>query len=159
MRHTLFLALLPLSLAACGASTSEQENSVLAAENAAGLDGDTVELPGGEGEVGSGAMADPATIAAAETTDDWIGEWRGVEGTMLTIARGDVPGRYRLTMQYTLDDRGSFDGLATEQGIAFARPDGDHVLRSSDGDATGLKWLAGKRDCLTVKQGEGYCRD
>jgi hypothetical protein len=155
MRRALFLALLPLSLSACGASTSEQENSVLAAENAAGLDGETVELPGGEGE----AAADPATIAAAETTDDWIGEWRGVEGTTLTIARGEAPGRYRLTMQYTLDDRGSFDGLATEQGIAFARPDGDHVLRASDGDATGLKWLAGKRDCLTVRQGEGYCRD
>ncbi|WP_448502354.1 hypothetical protein [Sphingomonas sp.] len=155
MRHTLFLALLPLSLAACGTSTNEQEKSVLAAENAAGLDGETVELPGGEGE----AMADPAAIAAAETTDDWIGEWRGVEGTMLTIVRGETPGRYRLTMQYTLDDRGSFDGLATEQGIAFSRPDGDHVLRASDGDATGLKWLAGKRDCLTVQQGEGYCRD
>ena len=29
----------------------------------------------------------------------------------------------------------------------------------TDGDATGLKYLAGKKDCLTVEPGEGYCRD
>jgi hypothetical protein len=28
----------------------------------------------------------------------------------------------------------------------------------TNGDATGLKYLAGKTDCLTVKSGEGYCR-
>lgn len=155
MRMANLLLPLPLLLCACGAADTATENSVLAAENAAGLDGEMVELPGGEGAT----PADPGMIAAAQTTDGWIGEWRGVEGTMLTIAQGDAPGRYRLTMQYTLDDRGTFDGLATEQGIAFTRPDGDQLLRASDGDATGLKWLAGKRDCLTVKQGEGYCRD
>ena len=28
-----------------------------------------------------------------------------------------------------------------------------------NGDAAGLKYLAGKQDCLVVKPGEGYCRD
>ncbi|WP_204325615.1 hypothetical protein, partial [Stenotrophomonas maltophilia] len=60
---------------------------------------------------------------------------------------------------YTLDDKGSFEGKGTREGIAFERPDGKQVLKASDGDATGLKYLAGKKDCLTVKTGEGYCRD
>jgi hypothetical protein len=91
--------------------------------------------------------------------DGWVGEWRGVEGTMLSIAFTKTPGRYRLTMQYTLDDKGVFDGTATGDAIAFTRPDGPQVLRRGDGAATGLKWLADKKDCLVVKPGEGYCRD
>jgi hypothetical protein len=55
--------------------------------------------------------------------------------------------------------KGEFDGVATEKGIAFNRPDGAKELVASDGDATGLKYLAGKKDCLTVTTGEGYCRD
>ena len=98
-------------------------------------------------------------VAAPTDRDAWVGKWTGVEGTMLTIAKGDGPGRYKLDMQYTLDDKGSFEGTGTDEGIAFRRPDGAQVLRATDGDATGLKYLAGKKDCLTVKTGEGYCRD
>ena len=54
---------------------------------------------------------------------------------------------------------GAKQGVGTSAGIAFTRPDGKQLLRASDGDATGLKWLAGKKDCLKVKDGEGYCRD
>jgi hypothetical protein len=102
----------------------------------------------------------PAATDAA-TADAWIGRWRGVEGLFLNIAadpeRG--AGHYTLAMQYTLDDKGSFDGVAEGDTIRFTRPDGAHTVRATNGDATGLKWLAGKKDCLTVKVGEGYCRD
>ncbi|MCC2977490.1 hypothetical protein LK533_12490 [Sphingomonas sp. PL-96] len=102
----------------------------------------------------------PAATSAA-TADAWIGRWRGVEGLFLDIAadpeRG--PRHYTVAMQYTLDDKGSFDGVAEGDTIRFTRPDGAHTLRATDGDATGLKWLAGKKDCLTVSLGEGYCRD
>ncbi len=96
-------------------------------------------------------------------TDKWVGKWMGVEGLHLTIAKDDSIGRghYLLTMQYGLDadDSGTFKGEATEEGITFTRPDGPQLLRAGDGEATGLKWLADKKDCLIVDTGEGYCRD
>ena len=109
----------------------------------------------------------PASVQATlvpETppTDKWVGKWVGVEGLHLTIAKDDSIGRghYLLTMQYGLDadDAGTFKGEAAEDGIAFTRPDGPQLLRAGDGAATGLKWLADKKDCLIVATGEGYCR-
>lgn len=109
----------------------------------------------------------PASVQATlvpETppTDKWVAKWVGVEGLHLTIAKDDSIGRghYLLTMQYGLDadDAGTFKGEATEDGIAFIRPDGPQLLRAGDGAATGLKWLADKKDCLIVATGEGYCR-
>lgn len=95
-------------------------------------------------------------------TDKWVGKWLGVEGLNLTIAKDDSIGRghYLLTMQYGLDanDTGTFKGEAAEDGITFNRPDGAQTLRAGDGAATGLKWLADKKDCLIVATGEGYCR-
>jgi len=96
-------------------------------------------------------------------TDKWVGKWIGVEGLNLTISKDDSIGRghYILTMQYGLDadDSGTFNGVATEDGISFTRPDGPQMLSAGDGEATGLKWLADKKDCLVVDTGEGYCRD
>lgn len=147
------LAPLVLGLAACNT-----------ADQAAHDTGNAVEITGSAVanavEEGTNSLSGAVTnIAAPTDRDAWVGKWTGVEGTMLTIAKGDGPGRYTLDMQYTLDDKGSFEGTGTDEGIAFRRPDGSQVLRATDGDATGLKYLAGKKDCLTVKTGEGYCRD
>ena len=94
-------------------------------------------------------------------TDAWVGRWRGVEGLNLVIAKDakNGPGHYTLTQQYTLDDKGVFEGTGVGDVIQFHRPDGDQTLRETDGMATGLKYLATRKDCLTVKPGEGYCRD
>ncbi|WPN97590.1 lipoprotein [Pseudomonas sp. MUP55] len=109
----------------------------------------------------------PASVQATlvpqtPPTDNWVGKWIGVEGLNLSIAKDDSIGRghYLLTMQYGLDAdaSGTFKGQATDDGIAFTRPDGPQVLRAGDGAATGLKWLADKKDCLIVAAGEGYCR-
>jgi hypothetical protein len=102
-----------------------------------------------------------ATAVEAAATDAWIGRWRGVEGLNLQISADPSagPGHYTLAMQYSLDDTGSFPGVADGDAIRFTRPDGPQTLRATNGEATGLKWLAGKKDCLTVKTGEGYCRD
>jgi hypothetical protein len=171
MKRTALIPAIALSLAACGGAENAPANDseALAAENKAGLAGDVVELPGGEGAGEEGVAIEdgpsvPSTLPmppadAIARADGWVGRWRGVEGLNLVIARGDAPGRYKLDMQYSLDDKGVFDGTASPEGIAFDRPDGPHVLRATDGEATGLKWLAGKRDCLTVASGEGYCRD
>lgn len=101
-------------------------------------------------------LAEPGT-----PTDKWVGRWGGVEGLDLTIAKDSKAGagRYILTQRYTLDDHGVFKGQAVGDTIQFTRPDGDQVLRETDGKATGLKYLATKKECLTVKPGEGYCRD
>ncbi|WP_294262218.1 hypothetical protein [uncultured Sphingomonas sp.] len=169
MKRIALIPALALSLAACsGASEAPNatDNAAAAAENKAGLDGDVVELPAGEGE-GEGAIVNEAVkpgagepdAAATARADKWVGRWRGVEGLNLVIAKDSAPGHYTLDMQYSLDEKGKFTGVATAAGIAFTRPDGEKVLRPTDGDATGLKWLAGKKDCLTVASGEGYCRD
>ncbi len=151
------IAGLAILVAACtpAEKTAEQmENSAGRAGNAAVAMGDSL-----ANSVEKGAKDVRREIDKPVDRDAWVGRWKGVEGTYLVVAKGTKPGRYRLEMQYTLDDKGSFDGTANADGIAFTRPDGDQLLKASDGDATGLKWLAGKRDCLKVKDGEGYCRD
>lgn len=98
-----------------------------------------------------------------EVTDQWVGRWVGVEGLFLEISQDESagPGHYLLEMQYGLDadQSGTFEGQATGEGISFSRDDGSQLLRAGDGEATGLKWLADKEDCLIVQSGEGYCRD
>lgn len=99
-----------------------------------------------------------APRSAAPSTDRLLGRWIGVEGMMLTIAAGSAPGHYMLDMQWDLDHRGTFAGIADGDAIRFERGGVRETLCATDGAATGLKYLAGKRDCLTVKIGEGYCR-
>jgi hypothetical protein len=102
-----------------------------------------------------------AGLVDPPAAEGWIGRWKGVEGLTLTIAADPAkrPGHYQLTDRYTLDDKGVFDGVAKGNTIVFTRPDGQQVLRETEGKDTGLKYLAEKIDCLTVKAGEGYCRD
>jgi hypothetical protein len=68
-------------------------------------------------------------------------------------------GGVTLDMQWDLDHKGRFDGSVTAEGLRFMRDGVAETAVRTDGDATGLKYLAGKKDCLTVKPGEGYCRD
>jgi hypothetical protein len=152
MRLALIAPLL-LGLAACNTADRAAEETGNAAEATGSALANAV-------EEGANSFEDAVTnIAAPADRDAWVGRWRGVEGLNLVIAKGDGPGRYALDMQYSLDDKGKFEGTGTDVGIAFRRPDGQQVLRAGTGDETGLKWLAGKKDCLIVKDGEGYCRD
>ena len=104
---------------------------------------------------GDGA-ADTAT--APHRFADWAGKWIGVEGMFVTITPGE-PGKYKLEMQSDLDTKGTYDGADSEHGIKFKRGTEELSLRRGSGDETGLKYLAGKKECLIVKDGEGYCRD
>lgn len=98
----------------------------------------------------------PVQAAKAET--DYVGKWTGVEGMMLAVAR-KPGGGVRIENQWDLDHKGSFDGAVTAAGLRWTRAGETVTAVAGDGDATGLKYLAGKKDCLTVKPGEGYCRD
>ncbi|KAF1029473.1 MAG: hypothetical protein GAK37_01739 [Pseudomonas sp.] len=108
------------------------------------------------------ASVQATLVPAVPPTDAWVGKWTGVEGLTLTISKDVNIGRghYLLVMKYGLDadDEGTFNGQADDEGISFSRPDGPQVLRAGDGEATGLKDLLGKKDCLIVDTGEGYCR-
>ncbi|MDF2385577.1 hypothetical protein JMG10_29195 [Nostoc ellipsosporum NOK] len=157
MRPLLILAP-ALALAACNAADKAADATANATETA----GNAAVAVGGSiaNAVAEGAADLKKEVSGKPVAhDDWVGRWKGVEGTYLVVAKGKDAGTYKLEMQYTLDDKGSFEGTGTRGGIAFERPDGKQVLRASDGDATGLKYLAGKKDCLSVKSGEGYCRD
>jgi len=112
-----------------------------------------------DGNMTSAGSVERKATGSASTPRDYTGRWVGVEGMVLDIADAGAPGHYDLTMQWDLDHKGTFDGIANGKTITFIRNDIPETLRPTDGDATGLKYLAGKTDCLTVKPGEGYCRD
>ena len=99
---------------------------------------------------------DPAETARVEA--DYLGKWIGPEGLVLEVTP-KAGGGVTIVNQWTLDDRGTFDGSVTAEGLRFVRSGEAVTARPGDGDATGMKWLPGKKDCLTVKPGwEGYCR-
>lgn len=88
----------------------------------------------------------------------WAGRWTGVEGMYVDITPTE-PEHYRLNMQSDLDTHGVYEGHDSEHGIKFTRKDQPFSLHRTSGKETGLKYLAEKQTCLTVKTGEGYCRD
>ncbi|ABF52919.1 hypothetical protein [Sphingopyxis alaskensis] len=102
--------------------------------------------------------AEEVDATAPHRFASWTGKWTGVEGMYATITPAG-PGQYKLEMQSDLDTRGTYDGTDSEHGIQFTRGGEDLTLRRASGDETGLKYLAGKTECLIVKPGEGYCRD
>lgn len=149
----MFLALPLLTLAACGGGAQQA-----AADNA--VTNTTVEDPSVEGAPPPGAdNAIDAMAEGAPPTDRLAGRWTGVEGMYLVVTPAAETGRYTLEMQYGLDNSGTFEGWREGNGIAFERGGETLRLGPSDGEATGLRYLFGKEDCLTVVEGEGYCRD
>ena len=89
-------------------------------------------------------------------TDAWVGRWTGPEGTYLDIA--GTNGVYQIVIK-DLDAARTFSGSAVGERIEFRRGQATESLQATNGDATGMKWLAGKSNCLTIRLGEGYCRD
>ncbi|MFW2828809.1 hypothetical protein [Sphingomonas sp. ID0503] len=143
MRRIALLAL-GLALAGCGGDAPEANDVVVETNYAA------ITIP----ERQSPIFSSPAA--------DWIGHWRGPEGLTLDIARDEKTGDgiYSLKMKYTLDDEGSFKAVATPTGLSFERNGKPLTVTAGSGAKTGMKWLAGKKDCLVVIYGsEGYCRD
>jgi hypothetical protein len=104
------------------------------------------------------AATNAASKAVSEVlaSTDYVGKWTGPEGTSLTITpQGDD---YQVVVQ-NLDGPRTFSGKASDGGVTFVRDGVPFVIHKGDGNATGMKWLAGKSNCLIVTTGEGYCRD
>jgi len=105
---------------------------------------------------GASAPAAPAP-APALATDAWLGQWNGPEGTYLQLAGSG--GQYEVTIR-NLDGPRTFPGKAAgDARIEFERDGVKESLRATNGAETGMKWLSEKKNCLTVRSGEGYCRD
>lgn len=101
-------------------------------------------------------MPPPPPAIAEVASDAWIGQWNGPEGTFLRIAGGQ--GRYEITIQ-NLDGPRRFPGRGAGDLIEFERDGTVERLTPTSGADTGMKWLSDKQRCLTVRRGEGYCRD
>ncbi|HEX2613130.1 MAG TPA: hypothetical protein VHO02_06030 [Fibrobacteria bacterium] len=89
--------------------------------------------------------------------DSWQGTWVGPEGTYLKLTA--KPGAGYDVVIKDLDGERSFEGAGRADRILFTRDGLQEQIQATDGNGTGMKWLAGKSECLTVKPGEGYCRD
>lgn len=89
-------------------------------------------------------------------TDNWIGKWNGPEGTFLKITGGD--GKYEITIA-NLDGPKIYTGINQGREIQFEREGVKELIQATNGHQTGMKWLDDKKDCLTIRTGEGYCRD
>jgi hypothetical protein len=93
---------------------------------------------------------------AAMATDEWMGQWNGPEGTFLKLEGSK--GIYRITIQ-NLDGPQSYQGFAVDGQIQFERSGVKESIHATNGVDTGMKWLGDKTLCLTIRTGEGYCRD
>ena len=96
------------------------------------------------------------TGVSSTKTDQWLGRWDGVEGTYLQLAKkGD---KYVVEIS-GLDGPKKFEGFGDGNRIRFTRDGKTEFISAGDGQATGMKWLADKKNCLLTRQGEGWCRD
>lgn len=110
----------------------------------------------GRSDSTTGTAGNSSGVSSAPAPDSWLGKWNGPEGTFLLLAGGN--GIYQVTIQ-NLDGPQTFAGHAAGNQIAFDRNGVTESLRPTNGAETGMKWLSEKSNCLTVRSGEGYCRD
>ena len=98
----------------------------------------------------------PSPLVNTEPNTAWLGKWTGPEGTSLTLAQNGA--RVAVTI-VNLDGPSTYDGVWADGQVVFARGGMGELIRAGNGVDTGMKWLAEKRNCLVVREGEGYCRD
>jgi hypothetical protein len=98
----------------------------------------------------------PNLETAPAITEQWLGTWYGPEGTSLKLSVNQ--GEYVLSIQ-NLDGPRTFDAIAINNQIQFERDGHQEFIIATDGAKTGMKWLSEKSNCLTIRYGEGYCRD
>jgi hypothetical protein len=102
-------------------------------------------------------MASADAKKAPPPTDAWIGKWIGVEGNFLDIQAGSAPGVYAITEQ-TLDGPKTYVGTGKDMTIEIVDSGKTFAIHAGTGDETGLKYLAGKNDCLIIEPSRGFCR-
>ena len=92
-----------------------------------------------------------------DSTDFFLGRWTGVEGNILEV----IPHAYNSYAIVIVDMDGTKETfIAKPKGntLEFTRNNKQEILKAVTGDETGLKWLAEKKNCIMINEGEGYCR-
>ncbi len=96
------------------------------------------------------AAAPSAKVTALE------GKWPGVEGTFLNVTK--KADKYSIEIK-NLDKTETFEGVAKGDTIEFKRKDKMETIKAATAEETGMKWLAGEKNCVVINKGsEGYCR-
>jgi len=102
------------------------------------------------------ASATASDVSSRVEANAYVGRWTGPEGTEMTITpEGE---RFDVVIR-NLDGARDFTGALRADGLHVDRDGKTLVIHPGDGEATGMKWLADKQDCLIVDANEGYCRD
>ena len=96
------------------------------------------------------------TTTAQAVPDQWLGRWDGPEGTFLNLSRNGAT--YTVVIQ-DLDGPRTFEGVEEDGRVRFVRDGKTEYLVAGDGHASGMKWLADKKNCLLTRAGEGWCRN
>lgn len=96
----------------------------------------------------------PAAPSAKVTALE--GKWPGIEGSYLNVTRkGD---KYSVEIKNG-DKTETFEGVAKGDTIEFKRKDKLETIKVATAEETGMKWLAGEKNCVVITKGsEGYCR-
>ena len=136
-----------LSLAACHSSAVSNDDAVSSSNESP-----AASMTAEEAATLMGSMAAPAPDASL----GMAGHWQGPEGTSMLIA--PASNGYDVTIT-NLDGPRTFHGDVASEGITIHRDGKALTIRHGDGTATGMKWLADKKDCLVVDANEGYCRN
>jgi hypothetical protein len=98
----------------------------------------------------------PTSEAPAANLDAWLGKWIGPEGTFLVLSKAEE--RYQIQIQ-SLDSLDSYEATPAGDHLELQRNGSTETLRAGTGQDTGMKWLLDKKDCLVIREGEGFCRD
>jgi hypothetical protein len=152
-----FFMVLVLSRTACKDEKSDdiQDGELPRMTSTAPLQPEYVQKGDEEGHI---AMRySPEGVNKYQFADSLIGKWTGPEGTYLDIQRDGE--EYKITIA-NLDGPQTYPATAIDEGISFERGGKTETIRSTDGEGTGMKYLAEKVDCVVVTAGsEGFCRD
>jgi len=97
-----------------------------------------------------------APNAAPRKINEWIGRWNRPEGSYLELSKS---GETCEIQSKDFDQVQTSRGTATSDGISIERNGKAETIRSGNGERTGMKWLADKKDCLVIRKSQGYCRD
>ena len=150
MRRSLLLVLFIAAVGVLGACTSTPE--VKPVPNVAPSPAAPAASPAVSPSVDPKA---PAAAPSAKVTA-LEGKWPGVEGTYLNVTKkGD---KYSVEIK-NLDKAETFEGIAKGDTIEFKRKDKLETIKAATAEETGMKWLAGEKNCVVITKGsEGYCR-
>ena len=97
----------------------------------------------------------PAAVPSAKVTA-LEGKWPGAEGSFLNVTKKGE--KYSVEIK-TGDKTDTFDGVAKGDSIEFKRKDKVETIKAATAEETGMKWLAGEKNCVVITKGsEGYCR-